>query len=43
MLISQNEKFTPHNMTIQKYFEDYVRKKKTPDTPLSQVHYMFEL
>lgn len=30
ILISQNEKFTPHNMTIQKYFEDYVRKKKDP-------------
>ncbi len=24
-LLSENEKFTPHNMTIQKYFEDYVK------------------
>ena len=26
-LVTQNEKFKPHNMTIQKYFEDYVRRK----------------
>jgi predicted DNA-binding transcriptional regulator YafY len=25
-LITQNEKFTPHNMTMQKYFENYVKK-----------------
>ncbi len=26
-MVQQNETFTPHNMTIQKYFEDYVQKK----------------
>ncbi len=25
-LVRQNEKFTPHNMTIQKYFEEYIKK-----------------
>lgn len=25
-LVAQNEKFTPHNMTIQEYFEKYVKK-----------------
>jgi predicted DNA-binding transcriptional regulator YafY len=29
-LVPQNETFTPHNMTIQKYFEDYVQKQKYP-------------
>ncbi len=29
-LIPQNESFTPHNMTIQKYFEDYVQQQKHP-------------
>jgi len=29
-LVPQNETFTPHNMTIQKYFEDYVQKNKYP-------------
>ena len=29
-LIPQNETFTPHNMTIQKYFEDYVQNQKYP-------------
>ena len=27
-VITQNETFTPHNMTIQKYFEDYVRDRE---------------
>ena len=26
-LVTQNETFTPHNMTMQKYFEDYLQKK----------------
>ncbi len=26
----KNETFTPHNMTIQKYFEDYVKDQKYP-------------
>ncbi|MFY0630821.1 MAG: YafY family transcriptional regulator [Flavobacteriaceae bacterium] len=26
----ENETFTPHNMTIQQYFEDYVRDQKYP-------------
>jgi len=34
-LVLQNETFTPHNMTLQKYFENYVQKQNTPDTPLS--------
>jgi predicted DNA-binding transcriptional regulator YafY len=34
-LVPQNEIFTPHNMTMKKYFEDYVQQKKTPDTRLS--------
>jgi predicted DNA-binding transcriptional regulator YafY len=34
-LVPQNETFTPHNMTLQKYFENYVQKQNTPDTPLS--------
>ena len=25
-LVPQNETFTPHNMTMQKYFEDYIQK-----------------
>jgi len=29
-LVLQNETFTPHNMTMQKYFEDYVQNKKHP-------------
>lgn len=29
-LIPQNEKFTPHDMTLQKYFEEYVQKEKHP-------------
>jgi len=29
-LVPQNETFTPHNMTIQKYFEDYVQNQKHP-------------
>jgi len=29
-LVPQNEKFTPHNMTMQQYFEDYVKKNKHP-------------
>ena len=29
-LVPQNETFTPHKMTIQKYFEDYVQKQKHP-------------
>lgn len=29
-LVSQNETFSPHNMTMQKYFEDYVQKQKHP-------------
>ncbi len=29
-LVPQNETFTPHNMTIQKYFEDYVKNQKYP-------------
>ena len=29
-LVSENETFTPHNMTIQKYFEDYIRDQKYP-------------
>lgn len=29
-LVSQNEAFSPHNMTMQKYFEDYVQKQKHP-------------
>lgn len=29
-LVAENETFTPHNMTIQKYFEDYIRDQKYP-------------
>ena len=29
-LVPQNETFTPHNMTIQKYFEDYVQNQNHP-------------
>jgi len=29
-IIPQNETFTPHNMTMQKYFEEYVQKQKHP-------------
>ena len=29
-LVPQNETFTPHNMTLQKYFEDYVQNQKHP-------------
>jgi predicted DNA-binding transcriptional regulator YafY len=29
-LVPQNETFTPHNMTMQKYFEDYVQNQKYP-------------
>ncbi len=29
-LIPQDETFTQHNMTMQKYFEEYVRKQKHP-------------
>ncbi len=29
-LVQQNEKFTPHNMTMEKYFENYVKKNKHP-------------
>lgn len=29
-LIVQDEKFSPHNMTIKKYFEDYVKPQKYP-------------
>lgn len=29
-LMTQNETFTPHNMTIQQYFENYVKKQKHP-------------
>lgn len=29
-LVTQNETFTPHNMTIQQYFEGYVQKNKHP-------------
>ena len=29
-LVPQNEIFTPHNMIMQKYFEDYVKKPKHP-------------
>lgn len=31
-LVSKDETFTPHNMTMQKFFEDYILKKKKPDT-----------
>ncbi len=29
-LVTQNDTFTPHNMTLQKYFEDYVQKNEYP-------------
>jgi len=29
-LVPQNETFTPHNMTLQKYFENYMQKQKYP-------------
>ncbi|MCP4977224.1 MAG: YafY family transcriptional regulator [Maribacter sp.] len=29
-LVPQNETFTKHNMTMQKYFEDYIQNKKHP-------------
>ena len=29
-LVPQNETFTPHNMTMQRYFEEYVQKQKHP-------------
>lgn len=29
-LVPQNETFTPHNMTMEKYFKDYVQKPKHP-------------
>jgi len=29
-LVPQNETFTPHKMTMQKYFEDYVQNQKHP-------------
>ncbi|MCG8332814.1 MAG: YafY family transcriptional regulator [Chitinophagales bacterium] len=29
-LIPQNETFTPHDMTMQRYFEEYVKKQKHP-------------
>ncbi len=29
-LVPQNETFSPHNMTMQKYFEDYVKNQKHP-------------
>ncbi len=29
-LVPQNETFTPHNMTLQKYFKNYVQKQKHP-------------
>ncbi len=29
-LVPQNETFAPHNMTMQKYFEDYVQNQKHP-------------
>lgn len=29
-LITQNETFTPHDMTLQKYFENYIQNKKHP-------------
>ena len=29
-LVPQDETFTPHNMTMQKYFEEYVKKQKHP-------------
>ncbi len=29
-LVPQNETFTPHNMTMQKYFEEYVQKQNHP-------------
>ncbi len=29
-LVAQNEKFTPHNMTMEKYFDNYVKKNKHP-------------
>ena len=29
-LVTQNETFTPHNMTLQKYFEKYVQRKEHP-------------
>ncbi len=29
-LVPQNETFTPHNMTIQSYFEEYVKNQKHP-------------
>jgi predicted DNA-binding transcriptional regulator YafY len=34
-LVSLDETFAPHNMTMQKYFEEYVKNKNTPDTALS--------
>jgi predicted DNA-binding transcriptional regulator YafY len=34
-LVPQAETFTPHKMTMQKYFEDYVQQQNTPDTRLS--------
>lgn len=29
-LLTQNETFSPHNMTMQEYFENYVQKQKHP-------------
>ena len=29
-LVAQNEHFSPHNMTMQKYFEEYVQPQKHP-------------
>ncbi len=34
-LIPQDETFAPHNMTMKKFFENYIKDKNTPDTPLS--------
>ncbi|WP_299108518.1 YafY family protein [uncultured Tenacibaculum sp.] len=33
--IVEGAKFTPHKMTIQKYFEKYIKDQNTPDIPLS--------
>ena len=35
-LVLKNEPFTPHDMTLEQYFEKYIQDRRfTPDTPLS--------
>ncbi|OJJ21853.1 DNA-binding transcriptional regulator [marine bacterium AO1-C] len=34
-MMPQDETFAPHNMTMKKFFENYIKGKYTPDTPMS--------